>query len=80
MSKRSTETSNRDQLESVGKPAELTFQSSPPAPQDEPAPLSEQDVADLAYHRWLERGCPQGSPEEDWFEAEHDLQSRSRSS
>jgi hypothetical protein len=44
------------------------------------APLCEQDVANLAYERWLARGCPQGCPEEDWFEAEHELQSRSRSS
>jgi DUF2934 family protein len=78
MSSQSTETSNRDQLESVAKPAELTAKLSPPDPQ--PVPLSEQDVAELAYRRWLERGCPQGSPEEDWFEAEHDLESRSRSS
>jgi hypothetical protein len=72
------QSSNSDQLESVGQSAELTSKSSPPDPQ--PAPLSEQDVAELAYRRWLERGCPQGSPEEDWFEAEHDLESRSRSS
>lgn len=29
-----------------------------------------QEIADLAYQRWVERGCPQGSPDEDWFEAE----------
>jgi DUF2934 family protein len=24
----------------------------------------------LAYQLWLDRGCPVGSPEVDWFEAE----------
>jgi hypothetical protein len=39
----------------------------------------ERTVADLAYQRWVERGCPQGSAEEDWFEAERVLRSRSQS-
>ena len=65
--------------EPAGKPAELTPKSSLPEPPGEPATPGEQDVADLAYRRWLERGCPQGSPEEDWFEAEHELQARNRS-
>jgi len=30
-------------------------------------------VAHLAYLHWLERGCPIGSPEEDWSRAEQDL-------
>ena len=28
------------------------------------------DVAALAYRLWQERGCPTGSPEEDWYKAE----------
>jgi hypothetical protein len=43
------------------------------------SPLDEQDIADRAYRRWVDRGCPQGSPEEDWFEAERELRSRSSS-
>jgi DUF2934 family protein len=35
-----------------------------------------QHIEDLAYQRWVERGCPQGSPDEDWFAAERDLSSR----
>ena len=31
-------------------------------------------VAKLAYSYWLARGCPDGSADEDWFRAEHDLQ------
>ena len=42
---------------------------------DSPAnPLpDEQEIAELAYQRWLERGCPQQSADEDWFEAEREL-------
>jgi len=28
-----------------------------------------RDTAALAYRLWQARGCPQGSPEEDWFRA-----------
>ncbi len=28
------------------------------------------DVAALAYRLWQERGCPVGSPDEDWHKAE----------
>ena len=35
-----------------------------------------QEIALLAYQFGLERGCPIGSPEEDWFRAEHVLQGR----
>jgi len=34
------------------------------------------EVARLAYLRWLDRGCPIGSPEEDWSRAEQDLKSQ----
>jgi len=30
-------------------------------------------IRDRAYARWQERGCPTGSPEHDWLEAEQDL-------
>jgi hypothetical protein len=49
-------------------------------PQEESAHLSElvdqQEIARLAYEFWEARGCPDGSPEEDWLRAERDLQSR----
>lgn len=34
-----------------------------------------QSVAALAYELWQGRGCPEGSPEEDWFRAEQALRS-----
>ncbi len=30
-------------------------------------------VATLAYRLWHERGCPEGSPEVDWFQAKQQL-------
>ncbi len=35
----------------------------------------EQDIAALAYKLWQGRGCPEGSPEEDWFRAVEVLRS-----
>jgi len=45
------------------------------------APLAEarpayEDIASLAYTLWHERGCPEGSSEEDWFRAEQELSGR----
>ena len=30
-------------------------------------------IAVLAYEFWQERGCPHGSPEQDWFRAEREI-------
>lgn len=44
---------------------------------DSPAvPNASGDVAARAYERWCERGCPHGSPEEDWHAAEEELRIR----
>ena len=40
------------------------------------SPVNAVAVSELAYRRWLERGCPLGSPDEDWFAAEEELRSR----
>ena len=34
----------------------------------------QQQTALLAYQFWMERGCPVGSPAEDWFRAELQLE------
>ncbi len=39
--------------------------------------VDEDEVAALAYRLWLDRGRPDGSPEEDWYLAERKLR-RSR--
>jgi hypothetical protein len=33
----------------------------------------EQEIAALAHKLWEDRGCPEGTPEEDWFRAEHEI-------
>ena len=38
--------------------------------------MEEKAIAKLAYCYWESRGCPFGSPEEDWLRAEKDLQRR----
>jgi hypothetical protein len=35
-----------------------------------------EEVCQLAFSYWQARGCPKGSPEDDWFRAEHELSSR----
>ena len=45
---------------------ELHLQSRTPSP-------SHADIAALAYSLWHERGCPLGSPEVDWRNAENKL-------
>jgi hypothetical protein len=40
--------------------------------------VAREDIAALAYAYWRERGCPDGSPEEDWFRAEQELASPER--
>ncbi len=42
---------------------------------DLPSPAREQ-IAQLAYSFWQARGCQGGSPEEDWYRAEQDLQTK----
>ena len=43
------------------------------SPKTAPIRLDRQDIAMLAYRYWTERGCPEGSPERDWFRAEAEL-------
>jgi hypothetical protein len=35
--------------------------------------LEHDEVAELAYQLWILRGCPDGSPDEDWLRAEEEL-------
>jgi len=36
-------------------------------------PPTHEQIAALAKILWAERGCPEGSPEVDWFQAEQQL-------
>lgn len=40
-----------------------------------PETLNETAIAARAYQLWQERGCPVGSPENDWLRAEEELKS-----
>jgi Protein of unknown function (DUF2934) len=40
------------------------------------AAFGHREIADLAYELWQARGCPSGSPQEDWFHAVEELRSR----
>jgi hypothetical protein len=43
-------------------------------PESTPASTPTQDqIAALAYSLWQQRGCPDGSPELDWLNAEGEL-------
>jgi hypothetical protein len=44
----------------------------------EPAPSQRDQIALLAYSYWEARGCPFGSPEEDWLRAEQEICGASR--
>lgn len=63
--------SNRSDEHSAGSEAVLA----PPAQEPEYG-VSPAEIAEAAYRRWVERGCPQGSAEEDWLEAEKELMVR----
>lgn len=41
------------------------------------AAFGHEDIATLAVQLWQARGCPDGSPQEDWFHAVEQLRSRS---
>jgi hypothetical protein len=40
------------------------------------ATFGHEDIAMRAHELWQERGCPFGSPDEDWFEAAKELRAR----
>ena len=43
---------------------------------DSPCVFDAREIEERAYQSWIERGCPKGSPEEDWYRAERELISR----
>jgi len=44
-----------------------------PGPIEAQKPPDPSTVSALAYQLWHARGCPDGSPETDWFQAEREL-------
>ena len=43
---------------------------------DSPCVFDAREIEERAYQSWIERGCPMGSSEEDWYRAERELISR----
>jgi hypothetical protein len=72
MSATMTATQRSPQRESEANTNESTVTGG--VSQSQPSGSSmQEDIARLAYALWQERGCPIGSPESDWFEAEQKL-------
>ena len=42
------------------------------------APVDPETVEAMAYQLWLQRGCPIGSDQEDWYRAEVELRAMNR--
>jgi len=40
------------------------------------APVEHETVEAMAYQLWLQRGCPLGSDQEDWYRAEAELKDK----
>lgn len=56
------------------QPPQTKPSDGPKAPQSElQNALYSKDIASLAYQLWQSRGCPEGSPDVDWLEAEKQL-------
>jgi DUF2934 family protein len=43
-------------------------------------PVDHQTIEAMAYQIWLQRGCPIGSDQEDWYRAEAALKEKGQSS
>jgi len=58
----------------------MAIVAGPESPQEAQNVISEPgnhgEISALAYELWIQRGCPLGSPEVDWFRAEEELTRR----
>ena len=53
-----------------------TIPAGGPERQDAIIQFTPHEIAVLAYALWQGRGCPDGSPENDWYEAERQLKAQ----
>jgi hypothetical protein len=63
--------------------SKMAVVAGPESPQDATQniisePRNQAELSSLAYELWIQRGCPLGSPEVDWFRAEEELKSRKK--
>ena len=59
----------------------MAVMAGPESPQDATQnvisePPNQAEISALAYELWIQRGCPLGSPEVDWFRAEEEVKKR----
>jgi len=47
------------------------------SPEESTTRPAHEQIAALAYALWEHRGCPEGSSEQDWLQAEQELLTRS---
>jgi hypothetical protein len=55
---------------------EAHLQAQPPTVGHGIVAFGHDDIAARAFQLWLDRGSPEGSPEEDWFRAAEELRLR----
>jgi hypothetical protein len=58
--------------------SKMAVVAGPESPQDAAQkvisePVNQAEISAVAYELWIQRGCPLGSPEVDWFRAEEEL-------
>ena len=61
---------NTPNLEAEGKAEYIAGKVEKKIGQTDP---EHEEIACLAYQNWQQRGCPIGTPEEDWFRAEEEI-------
>jgi hypothetical protein len=74
MNSRSARTGDPDPLDAAAEKG--TVESAACDPGGEGGAPDAAEIAQLAHRYWVERGCQGGSPEEDWYRAEAELQAR----
>jgi len=42
--------------------------------------VSQDKIAMRAYEKWCQRGCPHGTDQQDWYEAEREIRAESKPS
>ncbi len=52
----------------------------PPVATPFDADSNRSEIEQLAHQYWIERGCPTGTPDEDWLRAEQEIRARRNSS
>jgi hypothetical protein len=66
----------RQRAKVISKPSLALTGPAASAPLAKPVSADSSAISVLAYQLWQRRGCPEGSPETDWLQAERELSSQ----